>query len=363
MNYTGLRVVTAWFGWSVAFFVAAALQFYSIDTFRMYDLRIWGNQAHYLQTGDPRQFDGAAAYGHPGGTLIIGTTLIKNVADVSYEEALTLFLALADALVIVLICRISFALRRNGWWVAAIFSFLTLNPLYTESTPPSSLASLLVVLLAALSLLFLYERKALVGWRHAALWGLVAGCACATRIDSGALASLIFGTLLLRHLGIRFALLAATSAALVFTTLDPFMWFMPLQHLYDMIVKVYLHMAVISLEHPPLSYLLTQMGFALLGGLFGLLYLGVPGLRSFIPRAFLVALLVLSALVIAVYANAHNQGVRYLQPLAFLWEWLLPLLIAHLVQQLHGPLKRPAYVGTLGLLCTYPILIFFIHAW
>lgn len=353
--------------WSVVllgvWILAIGLQFFLLEHNKMFDATIWGNQAHYVETKNPEQFNWDKAYGHPGGTLVIGTSLVHALTHHTYEDSLFLFLALASAGVIAAICAVTYVLRRNIWWCFVAFTFLTLNPLYGEATPPSALASLLFVLMASLSL-FYYEQPH-SSWRTAVVWGSVAALICATRIDIGVLATIVFGMLLWKKFGARGALVAAITGISVFWALDPFMWFMPLQHLYDLVVKVYLHIAVISLEHPTFQHILQATAFGVVGLLLGLFFSMRRYASPQLPRAFLGALLGLTIVVLVAYVNAHNQGIRYLYPIVFAWEWLLPFMLLVLIESSSypPPARRLLTVGMMFALASYPILIFFFNVW
>jgi len=344
----------------IALFGAFGLQYFSFETSRLYDSKRWGNQAFYVQTGNPEQFNWEAAYGHPGGTLIQGTSIVQYVTKRSYEDSLVLFLSLANALTIVGICIVTYLLRHRFSWSLVTFLLLTLNPLYLITTPPSALASLLTVLLGSVTLL-LYERKDRVSMTQAIVWGGVAGLLCVTRIDIGVLASAVFGILLFERFWFRQSVYAFIAALGAFIVMNPFMWFMPLQHVYDLTVKVYQHIALISLEHPTLLELVDAGSIAALGVVVGVCVLvRRTVLPEQLPKGFLYALLVITGVVGFLYAIAENQAIRYLQPVIYLWEWAVPLMLLVLIDRLpRSAAQRTGIRGlVLFLFILYPVLVF-----
>ena len=50
-----------------AFFISLLLQGFRYWQFDMLDINMWANQAKYVETSNPQEFDMLTAYGHPGG--------------------------------------------------------------------------------------------------------------------------------------------------------------------------------------------------------------------------------------------------------------------------------------------------------
>jgi len=58
--------------------------------FDMTDADMWGNQAHFVQVGDKKEFNFYAAYGHPGGPVIEGGIMGHSVG-IPYELSVSFF--------------------------------------------------------------------------------------------------------------------------------------------------------------------------------------------------------------------------------------------------------------------------------
>jgi len=68
-------------------------------------------------------------------------------------------------------------------------------------------------------------------------WVIVAGLVLATRIDTGILGIAGFGLFLFTRLSIRKLCFLFLGAFLVFCIVNPYMWYMPMQHLKDLIAE------------------------------------------------------------------------------------------------------------------------------
>src|SRR3989344_1662807 len=156
------------------FIAALLIQGITWTELRLIDDYMWANQAEYVATGDVQQFDATRAYGHPGAPIIDGTIFVNKIFGLPYFEALVLFLALSNGLVIGSIAVTCHILRpKNLWWVP-VAGMLALNRLYEYGSPPSVLAPLLLVLLSLLTL-WIYENHSRARSIHYFLWGITGG--------------------------------------------------------------------------------------------------------------------------------------------------------------------------------------------
>lgn len=323
----------------------------------MYDDQIWGDEAMYVETANPHEFDANKGYGHPGGPVIIGTSLAHSATHLTYKDSMYVWLTLLDAVLISLVAVLCFMLRRNLLWCAVVVAFLTVHPIYLATTPPSVVASLFAVLLA-LWTLYIYEGNDM---RRAALagWAVLAGLLVATRWDIGLLASGIFGLLLLPRLGITRAAGIAAAAFLVFAASDPFMWFIPVQHLSDLFFKIWYHYDVIAVGHlPPGDIIGVSLLFP-----FSII-LALASLRkpaSPLPPLFIAALLAIAGIIYSLVLTAHYQALRYLQPAIILWEVFLPMLFFWHIRN-EGLPKWLIPIMAAALIC-YPLSHFLIYVW
>jgi hypothetical protein len=174
------------------------------------------------------------------------------------------------------------------------------------------------------------SRRALLAW------ALVAGAAVATRTSIGGFMSAAYLAYLLPRIGWRRAGALIAVAIGAFVVLDPFMWFMPLQHIKDLVYK-----AVYHYEDYALSGRLgvsTIVSFSLLAGVsafFAALPLFAP--RRFalaLPRAFVGTLLAATGVLYVIFMSSHAEMVRYFLPITLTWEALFPLAVFPVVDRL-----------------------------
>jgi hypothetical protein len=117
-------------------------------------------------------------------------------------------------------------------------------------------------------------------------------------------------------------------ALLVFYILDPFMWWMPMRHVTDLLGVMRFHYTEYEAHQIPLAGLLLISPLAIIGLLLASAWslLG-RHISQPMPTKFLRWLILLTAAICALLLQSHYQANRYFFPLAFLWEILLPLFI------------------------------------
>jgi hypothetical protein len=314
--------------------VAFALQGIRWMTTDIIDGTMWANQARYVATNNPEQFNAATAYGHPGGPLILGTIATQKLTGTSYHTSLLLFLTLISSILIAATCIISFALRRNWWWTITLLGILSLHRLFNEATPPSALVSLLGVLLLFVTW-YIYERPQSSRLPILLLWSVVAGAAVATRLDTGSLVTLMCAGILVRALSFKKVLALLVGAFVVFAALDPFMWFMPVQHIVDILDKAIYHYAEFDpiIMKPAAIFDISLL--ALVSVVFAIYYRIQRRHAEPVPRPVIYALLIFTVVMYSIILTSQIQTARYFQPIIMLWESLLPLFLFSLVPQIH----------------------------
>lgn len=315
-----------WFGWSAG----------------ITDGSLWENEAKYVQTGDvAHEFDFFGAYGHPGGPIIEGVIAAHTVLRIPYDDVIIPFLCIVDALLIALATVLCYLLRpKYLWWLVAA-AVLSLNSNFFQyATPPSAIASLLLVVLS-LYALWLYERPDAASSRFV-LWGAVAGLAGATRAPESAVIFTALLLLLWSRFGWRKAVYAAAAAGAVFVLADPFMLFMPVRHLGDLFHKAFLHYA--EFAPAPLAPG-TLIAFSSLSFISVFLAVATASLRrkisDSIPPRYLAVLLVFTVALSVIFLTARYESARYFLPLTLLWEALLPLFLFQLL-----PFMRFSFLKT-----------------
>ncbi len=319
------------------FFIALIIQGATWKEFGMTDSRMWGSQAKYVLSSDPRQFNFAEAYGHPGGPIIEGTIIIHKLFPwLPYDQSVLVFITIFNSLIITAICALCYLLRKDKFWVAAVLGVLSLNRLYEYATPPSAVAPLLLVFLCLLTL-YAYEHKTEIRPSMLVLWGVVGGLLFATRADTGGLSGAVFLIFLLATKSINWGKLwlPLGAAAASFVVADPFMWFMPIQHLSDLVHKFTFHYVDFVPSHLTFMNIFHVSSLSLLCIFFAIIFL-FPSKKivSPLPRTFVLTNIFLTVILYIVVLTADFQSIRYLLPVLFIWEIFLPLYIFSLVDKI-----------------------------
>ena len=291
------------------------------------DKLMWTNQIQYFLTQDPRMFDFYAAYAHPGTTLVALGSLLHILLEISYRQALLLSMSLliagASAACAVICARLC---PGSLWWVATAFTLL-FSRFHICSTPPTSVVLPFLVLIVLVTWdLVVKPPSSLFG--RCFLWGGVVGVSAATRVDATALFGVPMLMIVLVHYGWRILLPIAVGVSLSFYVCDPFLWFMPMQHLADLLHKFSIHYegyllpSTISVEEWLLTIPLALVSF---------IWFAVITVRKtpsqVVPPRIIWALLVLTILALWVILTSSYQSIRYIYPLLIVWEVLFPLLL------------------------------------
>lgn len=316
------------------------------------DGQMWADQARYVQTNNPNQFNFLAAYGHPGATVIDGVILIHTLGRTSYSVSMVIFLTLFNALLIAAICTLCFKLYpKNLWWLGTLIMFSS-NVLFASATPPSAVVSLLIVLLALISL-YIYQSGIVNP-----IWAILAGLAVATRADIGSISALAFWVFLKLKLGWKKIFSLGLGAGLTFIIVDTYMWYMPIQHLKDLIHKMTFHYADYTVIHLAFPELVQISDIALISIFltFGFIFLKKK-LKFPLPTSFAVICGILTIICSTIFLTARSQAPRYFMPLIFIWELIFPLLILTLISKVKQSAKHPLPALFLILLAGYQIFL------
>lgn len=138
----------------------------------------------------------------------------------------------------------------------------------------------------------------------------------------------VFFLLLIKPLGLKKALLAGTTSLYFFALFDPFMWFMPVQHLKDLFYKIFYHYEQYPFSSLPLDKII-DIGFLTGVGVisFIVLYVARKEHRLSVPPYFGWALVFVTVLLYGVFLTANYKAPRYFMPTSFMWELLLSLFL------------------------------------
>ncbi|MEI7688597.1 MAG: hypothetical protein WCI91_00220 [Candidatus Nomurabacteria bacterium] len=316
----------------ISFVVSLFFQWTRWKDLYFIDSHMWASQAQYVQTNDAREFDAKMAYGHPGGTVVEGAIIFHDIFKVPYEDSLIIFITIFNSLIISIICLLCFILYKNHLWWIITLSTLAMNSAYDNATPTSAIVSPLMVLLTLLTLYF-YKNKEKINIPLVLFFSLVVGLASSTRLDIGVFCSVFFIGFLKYTNTIDWKKLfyIILGSFTTFCIFDPFMWFMPFQHIKDLIAKIIFHYSEF------LPYHLTFMSVFILSMLTIIsisLAISIVLLKNkiklLVPENFIKTLIVMTIILYIIFLTSHYQAERYFQPIIFIWEVLLPLFIFNL---------------------------------
>lgn len=240
-----------------------------------------------------------------------------------------MFVTLFDSLAIALCSILAYLIQKKYWWPIATCIVLSLAPMYQHSTPTSACISVLTVLICLFTLYLLQEKSS----RTALLWwGVTAGIMLCTRLDVGSVFVSLCGAFLVYKYGWKKLVLPAITGAFVFCIFDLFLWLIPLKHIQDMIIRITFHYFEYPMTLVPHDLVVH---FSLLA--FVSMFLAAMSLfikkNPPVPQAFCFALISVTAFLYAVFLTSHSQAMRYFQPMIFVWETLLPLLMFYFISR------------------------------
>lgn len=286
------------------------------------DIGLWASQADYFLNSDSRQFDFLGAYGHPGGPIIIGTAFINVLSGFSYELSLLILMLVFTGLLISISCVICFYILRSHFIWIIVLLILSINPLYEYSTPPSNLASLLSVLLCLFTILL--SRKELeIDNRYIVLWSVISGFLISTRLDVGLLISLVLLISFYKKINIDKFFLLILTITISFVILNPYMWYMPVDHIGDILYKIIYHYEFFEEVRLGFDYVISFSSIAIVGLMmsFWVIYLKM----DFLPKKLIIALTILTFFLYLVFLSSRYQASRYFLPIILIWEVFLPM--------------------------------------
>lgn len=336
----------------LSFFVACLGQWFIITGPQIPDFDLWSAQAKWMETGDPKQFDLLGGYGHPGGPLIEGVIGLRYLLNLSYDNALLVFMLVSSGLLVAASVWLCFKISPNKLWWPVVLVTLSFSTLYISSTPPSITVSLFVVLSCLFSI-YLYQKEK-PDWRHILILSLLFGLMVATRFDIGGVMIVTLLAFLKPKLSGKRFIYTMLGIGSFFVLFDPFMWYMPIIHISDLFVKIYFHYE--SIAAIPMTWLsiLSISCFSMVSIFLSLLYLSNTDYVSPIPRRFLLVFMVTTIILYMVFLTARSQAIRYFLPLIIVWETLLPILLIKMGENF-GPLFRRFKMLLISLLFIYPI--------
>jgi hypothetical protein len=334
--------------------VACAFQWFIFAKLNTADFSVWAKQAEYVQTKNPAQFDFLLAYGHPGGPIIEAVIFLHNTFGLPYENSLLIFIVVLDGLTIAGASAICYALSKNNLWWPIVLVTLSANWLYISSTPPSTIVSLLIAFLCLFSLCIYKKEKMKPSFL--VFWSILAGFIIATRVDIGVVMTLAFFIFLKPKLSWRQIFWMMLGIVVSFILFDPFMWFMPIRHIGDILFKIIYLYGYFAPNRLSFSQVLTISVFTFVSMFFSIIFLFMKEkIESPLPLKLIYVLLIVTAALYTVFLTAQCQATRYFLPLTNIWEVFLPLFIFSLTKNLRPTFSSVANIFFIVILILYPL--------
>lgn len=303
------------------FIVAFVLQAVKMTIF-LPDGEMWANQIRFFLTGNPSMFDFRAAYGHPG-TTFLSLGCLMHFSGLSYYAAITLSVAFLVAAATAGCSALCFLLQpRSLWWFTTAF-ILTASRFYMLATPPTAVIMPLLVLLV-LSLCWCWDHT-VSGWFYV-LFGIGLGLSAATRLDMSLFTGIPLLILLYYRKGKSMVAPVLSGAVISFFIADPFLWFMPVQHIFDLLSKFTMHYADYEVARQvPWFEWVQGVPLAIIAIAWFLVLHIRRRLDCIVPAPVLFVFLGISLLAVLLLISSRFQSIRYLYPLIVVWEIFLPL--------------------------------------
>jgi hypothetical protein len=210
------------------------------------------------------------------------------------------------------------------WWFTTGF-ILTMSRFYNSATPPTIVVMPILTLIVLL-LCWLMKQKIDGSISKYFLWGTVLGISAATRLDISLFIGIPLIFLILRWSGIRAILPVLAGVTISFFITDPFMWFMPIQHVMDLLYKFTLHYSDFHQTRMiPWYEWANGVPLAVISIVWFLALLIRRRLGNVVPTQVLIVVLGLSLLASLILATSKFQSIRYLFPILVIWEIFLPM--------------------------------------
>jgi hypothetical protein len=288
------------------------------------DSSLWADEIKFILTQDARAYDFYGAYGHPGTTIVELGILFHKLFGISFNNSVALAISLLVAGAAAACSALCFLIdSRSLWWLATGLVLL-LNRMYLNATPPTTVVMPFMALII-LSAWWLWERQLEASdWRYVA-WGVVIGLSAATRLEVTVLVAIPMVLTVSYHKGSITMLPTFAGALLGFIVADPFLWFMPIRHVTDLVRKFTIHYAHYSSSKIDPVDFINFMWLAALSFCWALFLFYKRRLADIMPLPIVVVFSLISVLSLIGMFSSTFQAVRYLFPLIVVWEVLLPL--------------------------------------
>lgn len=262
-------------------------------------------------------------YGYPGTPPLLLAAALQRWFGLLASDAFVLSMSFLVAISSSGCAMLMYLLKPTSWWWLAGSVILGLRASSSWSTPPSIAVAPFIVLIFLLCLYIPHQTKS----RSVFIWlGIALGISLACRVDVSGLAALIaFIYLRYEKASWQRLGLAAITAFITFVVTDPYMFWMPIQHLQDIFYKIFFHYSLIEENRLSIELLLLKGPLTLLSFLFGIGIL-LRGTSTF-PKSFLLAIIGFSTSLALIIFSSTYQPLWYFLPIILLWETLLPAFV------------------------------------
>ncbi|HJV34830.1 hypothetical protein [Geomonas sp.] len=316
----------------LALYVFLATLFVQSIKFFFYiaDGEMWAHEIFFLLTRNPAALNFNAAYGHPGTTLLELGSLLHLVSGLSYYPALAFSTAFLVAVLTAACSALCYLLKpRSLWWFTTAF-ILTFSRFYIDATPPVAVVMPFMTLFVLLSC-WLWKQEVTAARRFCILFGILIGLSAATRLDVTLFVACPLFALFCYRTGLRSPLPGVAGGVAAFFASNPFLWFMPFQHLKDLLHKFTYHYAQYNASTSlTLSEWLYAVPLSVLAIIWSLLLLRRQNQEGSLAKEVLLTYGALTVVAVGFLISSKFQAVRYLYPFLIVWE----VILAHFVLEM-----------------------------
>jgi hypothetical protein len=129
-----------------------------------------------------------------------------------------------------------------------------------------------------------------------------------------------------RH-GRKVVLPLLAGAGISFFIADPFLWFIPIQHIADLLRKFTMHYSQSLLLKMELPFFVDAIWLSAVSFVWAFVLLRQQRLAQIMPIPIIIVFSSISILALVGVFSSKFQATRYLFPLIIVWEVFLPLFI------------------------------------
>ena len=275
---------------------------------------------------------------HPGTTFLILSSLLYK-SGLSGQASLLFAITFLTSLLAASVAAVCYDLRPfSPWWLVATI-ILIIHPLYFYSTPTNAIIGPITALLFLLALT-VYEKRSLpISLRLTIFISFVVGLGLSTRIHDTIFIAAPLLAFMGAYISTRRLLTMMAASALFAILFNPFYWFAPIEYIKTIILRTSSHIVYTGSPGFQLTPLWVLYYTPLTTISIFLAVLSFICNRKKIPVSapFLLTLFLITAATSSLFLSAKSQTLRYLYPLIFTWDILLPLFLLRLSDQIHFP--------------------------